>query len=119
MKLDSLVPILRTWNLAESMAFYTNVLGFECERHEPDREWASLCRDDVRIMFAPPNAHEGDVGPKFTGSLYIRTDDVAQIWAHIRGRCRVCYSLEDFDYGMREFAIYDNNGYVIQFGQPI
>ena len=22
-------------------------------------------------------------------------------------------------YGMREFAIYDNNGYVLQFGQPL
>jgi uncharacterized glyoxalase superfamily protein PhnB len=31
----------------------------------------------------------------------------------------VVYPLEDFDYGMREFAIRDNNGYVLQFGQEI
>jgi hypothetical protein len=31
----------------------------------------------------------------------------------------VCYGIEDFFYGMREFAIYDNNGYLLQFGQPI
>lgn len=27
-------------------------------------------------------------------------------------------ALEDFDYGMREFAIY-NNGYLLQFGQSL
>ena len=28
-------------------------------------------------------------------------------------------SHEDFEHGMREFAIYDNNGYMLQFGQEI
>jgi hypothetical protein len=28
----------------------------------------------------------------------------------------VCYPIEDFDYGMRSFAIYDANGYLLQFG---
>jgi hypothetical protein len=27
--------------------------------------------------------------------------------------------MEDFAYGMREFAIYDNNGYMLQFGAPV
>jgi hypothetical protein len=26
------------------------------------------------------------------------------------------YTIENFEYGMREFAIYDNNGYMLQFG---
>ena len=30
-----------------------------------------------------------------------------------------CYPIEDFHYGMREFAIFDNNGYLLQFGQPL
>lgn len=25
--------------------------------------------------------------------------------------------IENFDYGMREFAVYDNNGYLLRFGQ--
>jgi len=28
----------------------------------------------------------------------------------------VVYPIESFDYGMREFAIRDNNGYILQFG---
>ena len=34
-------------------------------------------------------------------------------------QCEVVYPIEDFDYGMREFAIRDNSGYLLQFGQPI
>jgi hypothetical protein len=35
-------------------------------------------------------------------------------------RCaRICYLIETFEYGTREFAIYDNNGYVLQFGQEL
>ena len=39
--------------------------------------------------------------------------------AKVKDAVRVCYPIEDFDYGMREFAIFDNNGYLLQFGQEI
>lgn len=29
------------------------------------------------------------------------------------------YPIENFNYGMREFVIYDNNGYVLQFGEAV
>ena len=44
------------------------------------------------------------------------------VWGvyHALDRVRICYPIETFDYGMREFAIYDdNNGYVLQFGRPL
>jgi len=69
-------------------------------------------------MLASPNEHVGDVKPSFTGSLYFRVGDVEALWERLRELVRVCYPLESFHYGMREFAIYDNNGYVLQFGQP-
>jgi uncharacterized glyoxalase superfamily protein PhnB len=81
--------------------------------------WASLRRDEVRVMLAGPNRQENDVAPGFTGSLYFRTDDADALWQLLKDNTRVCYAIQDFDYGMREFAIYDNNGYVLQFGQPI
>jgi len=31
----------------------------------------------------------------------------------------IVYPIENFYYGMREFAIRDNNGYILQFGQEI
>lgn len=119
MRLEALTPMLRTWDLPGSIAFYTQVLAFRCDSHSDDWGWASLRRDDVKMMLSGPNQHEGDIAPGFTGSLYFRTDDVDAVWQLLKDRTRVCYAIETFAYGMREFAIYDNNGYVLQFGQPI
>jgi uncharacterized glyoxalase superfamily protein PhnB len=119
MKIQSLTPMLRTWDIRASIAFYTDVLGFGCESLSEEQGWASLRRDGVAIMLAVPNQHEGDTAPAFTGSLYFHTDDVDGLWQRLKDRVRVCYPIENFEYGMREFAIYDNNGYLLQFGQPL
>ena len=119
MRLEALTPMLRTWDLPGSVAFYTEVLGFKCDNLSDEWGWASLSRDNVKIMLAGPNRHENDVTPGFTGSLYFRTDDADALWQLLKDKTRICYAIENFDYGMREFAIYDNNGYVLQFGQPI
>ena len=37
----------------------------------------------------------------------------------LKDKARVCHDIENFQCGMREFAIYDNNGYLLQFGKPI
>ena len=92
---------------------------FECESLSEEQGWASLRRDGVAIMLASPNQHEGEKVPAFTGSLYFHTDDVDGLWQRLKDRVRVCYPLENFEYGMREFAIYDNNGYLLQFGQSL
>ena len=69
-------------------------------------------------MFASPNQHMGYTAPALTGSLYFKTTDVDGLWQRLKDKTRVCYPIESFEYGMREFAIFDNNGYLLQFGQP-
>ena len=119
MLLHALTPMLRTWDMPASIAFYVDVLGFVCTNASDEPAWASLQRDGIELMLSGPNTHEGDTAPAFTGSLYFRIDDAASLWAQVKDAARVCYPLEDFDYGMREFALYDNNDYLLQFGQPL
>jgi len=45
--------------------------------------------------------------------LYFRTNQVDALWQLLKDKTGVCCSIEDFSYGMQEFAIYDNNGYVL------
>ena len=117
MTLQALTPMLRTPDLRGTIAFYTEVLGFTCENVNDDWGWAALRSGPVAIMLSSLNAHQGDVATVFTGSLYLRTDDVDGLWMRLKDRVRVGYPIQDFEYGMREFAIYDNNGYLLQFGQ--
>lgn len=118
-KFASLKPMLYTKQLSETITFYTTVLGFECAAFEESWGWASLQKDDIEIMLAYPNPQMPFDVPTFTGSFYITTDNVDKLWDWCKDKCRVCYEIESFDYGMREFAIYDNNGYLLQFGQQL
>ena len=111
--------MLWTEDLPGTIKFYTETLGFTANEVNHDWGWASLTIDDVAIMLARPNAHTPYDKIGFTGSFYFNTDDVDALWAKFKDNTNVCYGLENFEYGMREFAIFDNNGYLLQFGQEI
>ena len=111
--------MLWTENIQETIDFYTNNLGFVCGERNDDWGWAAMHKDNVEIMIAKPNAHTSFEKPVFTGSLYINTDHVDELWEQLKDKTKVCYAIDNFDWKMREFAIYDNNGYILQFGQEI
>lgn len=117
MRLTDLRPVLWTEDLSSTIDFYSEVLGFECSDRNDDWGWASLQKDDVALMIAKPNEHTPYEKIGFTGSLYFNTDNVDALWEKLKDKAKVCYGIEDFFYGMREFAVYDNNGYLLQFGQ--
>jgi len=117
-RFQSLRPILRTGDLYGTVSFWTTELGFNCDGLSEAEGWASLSRDGVGVMVATPNAHVPFHTAQFTGSFYFNVDDVAALWAHLKDRVKIAYPMEEFHYGMREFAIYDNNGYMLQFGTP-
>lgn len=114
--------MMETENIVETVEFYRDRLGFKCQGLYPDEEnpcWASLVKDSVELMFTVKNAHTKVEGAVMTGSLYLYPDDVDQLWESLKYKTKVEYPIENFAYGMREFAIRDNNGYLLQFGQDI
>ena len=119
MQLESLIPVLWTRQLEETIQFYTNELDFAVQAGNETWKWARLSRDGVEIMLSAPNEHIAFNKPQFTGSLYFTTNDVDNWWKRVNARIPVCYPLETFEWGMREFAIFDNNGYILQFGQSV
>lgn len=119
MKFQSITPIIWTEQLHESIDFYCNTLGFSCDEYNKEWGWASLSKDDCGLMMARPNEHTAFKKPTFTGTFYIRVDDVETLWRSLKDKVRIVYELETFEWGMKEFAVYDNNGYMLQFGQDI
>ncbi|RDC58216.1 bleomycin resistance family protein [Pedobacter chinensis] len=128
MKLRKLTPILWTKNLQETITFYVDILGFTC-RYQVDR-FAALKRDDIEIMTvipvdepedckAPENNEDFFPKPHFTGSIYIDTENVDELWEQIKDKVTVKYEIGNQEWLVRDFSIWDNNGYEIVFGQDI
>ncbi len=117
MTILGVAPMLTVVAIQPAIEFYRDVLGFQCVSAAD--AWACMSLDGVEVMFALPNQHLPFTVPMMTGSLYFKTDDVDALWLSLKDRCQIEYPLEDFEYGMREFAILDNAGYLLQFGQEI
>src|SRR5215471_17312366 len=117
MKLESIRPVLAVNSMQDTIVFYCDILGFECVNRMEG--WAALRKDSVELMISLPNSHEPFDKPTLTGSIYFNVTDVDAFWKQTKDKAQVVYPIENFFYGMREFAIRDNNGYVLQFGQEI
>lgn len=118
-KFKHMRPVLWTVKLQESISFYTQMLGFTLDEYNEDWRWASLSKDDTGLMLAQPNEHEKFDKIGFTGSFYFNVNDVDKLWAQMKDCTKICYEIGDFPWEMREFAVYDNNGYILQFGQNL
>lgn len=119
MKLLGLSPMLWTKHLNLTVGFYTNVLKFTCDELNEKIGWASVSRDNIQVMIVEPRQHPEFTESQFTGSIYIHTDDVDKVWKELKDKVEIVYPIDNFEHGMREFAIYDCNKYMIQFGQEI
>jgi uncharacterized glyoxalase superfamily protein PhnB len=122
MKLKNLRPMLETADLRQTIQQYTELLGFKCGALYPETGepcWTALYRDEVEIMFTLRNEHSIIEKPTMTGSLYLNVDNVDEAWEQLKDSATIEYPIENFEYGMREFAIRDCNGYLLQFGQDI
>lgn len=119
MALKRLTPLLWTEKLEETIDFYSTTLGFACRNRNEAWGWAALQNGDVDIMLAKPNEHTIFDKPTFTGSFYFYTDQVEALWSELKDKVKIAYPIETFEWEMKEFAIYDNNGYLLQFGQDV
>ncbi|MBB1645158.1 VOC family protein [Sphingobacterium sp. UME9] len=119
MNYKSLNPILYTKNLDHTIQFYTEKLEFTCIEKNEALNWALLRSGTIEIMFSHPVESITFETAQFTGSFYFNIADVDNLWEELKDNARICYEIETFEWGMREFAIYDNNGYVLQFGKKI
>lgn len=116
MNITRLNPMLETQNLSKAIAWYRDILGFSLQDHLPDLGWASMVRGDIRIMLVTRLSRDKHPHPVCTGSYYFYTDEVDLWWNELKDNVTVEYPLDDYSYGMREFAIRDLNGYLLQFG---
>ena len=121
----SATPNLLVSDMAASLAFYRDVLGFQLEQSVPDEPpfvFAWLKRGGVQLFLndaKPVIAEFASLHAGNTSTLFVIVNDVDAFHAELTGRARIVMGLTDQFYGMREFAILDPDGYLITFAQRI
>jgi uncharacterized glyoxalase superfamily protein PhnB len=126
---QKLTPNLVVGNVERSLAFYTNVLGFERGFTVPPEGgplvFGSVTSGSVEIFFNDRGAAAKEY-PEFagkplgaTGTMFIEVENVDALYERLKPQVRIVMDLVTQFYGMREFAIADPDGYVITFAERV
>ncbi|HYN08917.1 MAG TPA: VOC family protein [Vicinamibacterales bacterium] len=121
----SATPNLLVSDMAVSVAFYRDVLGFRVDQTVPDEPpfvFAWLKRGGVEVFLndvKPVAAVFPTLRAGGTSILYVIVSDIHALHAHLTGKAQIVMPLTDQFYGMRECAILDPDGYLLTFAQRI
>ena len=118
---DLAIPILPSRSLPSTLAFYGR-LGFEGEILGEGDAYAILTRGDLGIHFF---LHTESVPAESWAGCYLRVADVEPLYEAflaaglpLRGIPRMV-AIENKPWGMREFAIVDEDGNLLRVGQVL
>ncbi len=114
------VPSLLARDLEVTLAFYER-LGFARTGVFPDDgppTWGEVTRDGISLQFYSDPPHGTPTEPICSGTLYVNANDVLALAEELRGYAPFAWGPEVMDYGMREFAVKDPNGYFLAFTEP-
>ena len=115
-----LVPSLLVRDLEATFAFYRR-LGFSRTGAFPDEDapiWGEVTRDGIALQFYTDPPTGTPTEPVFSGVLYFHPNDVRALADEFRGLVPFAWGPEVMEYGMREFAIQDPDGYYLAFTEP-
>lgn len=118
---DIAIPQLPARSMERTLAFYRR-LGFDTEIVSPNGDYAIADRGSLEIHFF---AHYPLVPAESAFGCYLRVSDVDALHADFAkaglpdaGIPRIT-AIEDKPWGMREFAVVDEDGSLIRIGQVL
>jgi catechol 2,3-dioxygenase-like lactoylglutathione lyase family enzyme len=127
-KFASVTPNLIVRDVATSIAFYRDILGFEVKETVPDQEpfaFVWLTRDGVPVFLndikAVEHEYAGADGLTRGGTvaMFFVISGVDAYHAMVAPKVNIVMPLKTQFYGMREFAISDPDGHIITFAERV
>jgi uncharacterized glyoxalase superfamily protein PhnB len=116
------LPCLFAADMRASLDFYIEGLGFTQTGYYPIASApvrTEIRRDGVAIVLFSVGRHLDIQSPALSGALYLFPEDVGQLADELRNKVPFAWGPEDTEYGLREFAVRDPNGYTLVFAQPV
>ena len=114
-------------NVKETIHFYQTVLGFTVIDQVPktgeELVFAIIKKDEIMLMLQEkqslmeeyPTLVADTIKPSFT--LFITVKDVKQLYEQLKDTVTIAKDLHQTFYGTNEFAIFDNNQYILTISQ--
>lgn len=114
MNLKDAASVLVVEDVARSLAYYREQLGFEGHAYEKDpSNYAYASRQHCNIHLA-----EGRPHPNGFFDVYVYVDDVDGLYEELRERgADILNPPVQTEYGLREIRVRDLDGYVLAFGK--
>ncbi|GAB6013257.1 VOC family protein [Viscerimonas tarda] len=122
MEYQSLTPNIGVKNVNETVKFYTETLGFQQIMSVPETgelAWAMVGSGNVFIAFQETqNLREEypalkDKPQNATLTFYIKLKGMKTLYDKLKNTEYLAKALHKTFYGADEFAIYDNNGFIL------
>ena len=129
MEIKALSPNLMVKDVEQTIRFYQDLLGFKlvasvpAEKGEKSLQWALVQSGPVTLMFQEeenlkeeyPDLKHQAIGGGFT--LYLTTSGIDALYQKARQVTGIVKEPHKTFYGATEFAIKDNNGYVLTIAE--
>lgn len=134
--MNKLSPNLMVKDVREAVEFYEN-LGFKTIMAVPESQdvildsldtdkpivYALVKNGNVEIMFQASDSFKKDI-PALKDmtygascSFYIEVKDVETLYTRVKNKVDIAKELFTTWYGMKEFYVRDNNGYILAFAE--
>ncbi|MGY6121878.1 bleomycin resistance protein (plasmid) [Paraburkholderia strydomiana] len=108
------IPVLASLDIARTLQFFSDVLGFKTQ-HVDNFSYGMAARGKVEIHFWLCN----DKRIAENTSCYVRVNDVYALYAELEPKLPALKSVAEREWGMAELYVFDPDGNLIRFGQPI
>lgn len=131
MKFNALIPELSVKNIAKSLDFYLNVLGFKLEYERADDKFAFISFENAQFMIEQVNGHwetgaleypfgrgiNFQISATSIAPMLTRLNDVNHVL--FRAPRDEWYRVADKIEGQREFLVMDPDGYLLRFCESL
>lgn len=117
MKAISVTPVVHVSDIKNAIIYYTDVLGFAVDFEYGD--YIGLTYGDICIHLSGP-ANDGAKKPAGTAHFCFYCDDVNGYFDEITQKGAIIdFPIGDRMYGLRDFAVNDEDGNTLVFGMDI